>query len=89
MKLREDHATFSIVSKLLEKFKHGKDIKEAMPLKTATRYIYQIYLKKSAEMRSLIEPKKPKDNKANVKSSSPDQPKGKQSMVDLIQNKPK
>jgi hypothetical protein len=35
--------------KLLDKFKQGKEIKEIMPVKSAVRYIYNIYMGKASE----------------------------------------
>ena len=48
-RLRKDHPSFPIITKLLDKFKAGKDIKEMMPVKSAARYIYNIYMGKAAE----------------------------------------
>ena len=48
-RLRKDHPSFGIVSKLLDKFQAGKDIKEMMPVKSAARYIYNIYMQQAAE----------------------------------------
>ncbi len=35
--------------KILDKFNKGKEIKDLMPVKTAVRYIYNIYMGKAAE----------------------------------------
>lgn len=47
--MRKDHPCFPIVTKLLEKMKAGKEIKDLMPVKSAVRYIYNIYMVKAAE----------------------------------------
>ena len=73
VKLREDHPSYPIISKILAAYRAGKDIKDMMPLKTATRYIYQIYAKKAAEVvesKDLKQPIAP-----NSKNVSPEQPK--------------
>lgn len=49
LRIRKDHPSFSIVTKLLEQFKAGKDIKVYMPVKSAVRYIYNIYMGKASE----------------------------------------
>ena len=55
-KLRKDHPSFNIVTRLIEKFKLGKDIKELMPVKSVTRFIYNIYMAKAAELASDKQP---------------------------------
>ena len=47
---RKDHPSFPIMIKILEKNKKSKEIKELMPMKTLTRYIYQVYMAKAAEI---------------------------------------
>ena len=49
-RLRKDHPSYNIVSKLLEKFKNGKDPKELMPTKTVARYLFNIYMAKAADL---------------------------------------
>ena len=51
-KLRKDHPSYNIVSKLLDKFKNGKDIKDLMPVKSVARYLYNIYMAKAADLAS-------------------------------------
>ena len=36
--------------KILEKNSKNKEIKDLMPMKTLTRYIYQVYMAKAAEI---------------------------------------
>ena len=48
-RLRKDHPSFPIVNKLLEKFKSGKEIKDSMAIKSAARYIYNIYMGKASD----------------------------------------
>ena len=48
-RLRKDHASFPIVMKMLEKFKSGKEIKDVMAIKSAARYIYNIYMGKASD----------------------------------------
>lgn len=50
--MRRDHPSFNIVTKLLDKFKLGKDIKELMPVKSIARFIYNIYMAKAADLAS-------------------------------------
>jgi hypothetical protein len=38
--------------KILEKNQKGKEIQELMPMKTLTRYIYQVYMAKAAEIQA-------------------------------------
>ena len=40
----KENKSTPIVQKLLERFSQGADMKEQMPVKTAARYIYQIYV---------------------------------------------
>ena len=40
-----------IVSKLLDRYKAGKEIKELMPVKGAIRVIFQVYSKKMDELK--------------------------------------
>ena len=47
---RKDHPSFPIMIKILEKNQKNKEIKELMPMKTLTRYIYQVYMAKAAEI---------------------------------------
>jgi len=49
-RLRKDHPSFNIVTKLLEKFKGNKEVKEIMPVKSAVRFIYYVYSGKAAEI---------------------------------------
>ena len=51
-KLRKDHPSFNIVTRLLDRFKLGKDIKELMPIKSVARFIYNIYMAKAADLAS-------------------------------------
>ena len=46
---RKEHPSFPIVMKLLERVKSGKEIKDAMPVKSAVRYIYNVYMGKASE----------------------------------------
>ena len=68
--LRKEHPSTPIVTKILEKFKTGKEPKDMMPMKTATRYIFNIYLKKANELSSGGSPKK--KEKKEEKSVSPE-----------------
>lgn len=59
LRLRKDHASYPIISKLLEKFNAGKEMKDMMPVKTAVRYIYNIYMGKANEFASEKSTRKP------------------------------
>ena len=48
-RLRKDHPCFPIITRLLERFNQGKEIKDLMSVKSAARYIYNIYMGKAAE----------------------------------------
>ena len=48
---RKDHPSFPIVTRLLERFKAGKDIKDTMPVKGCFRVIHQVYLKKTEDLK--------------------------------------
>jgi len=60
-RLRKDHPSFPIIMKLLERVKSGKDIKDAMPVKSASRYIYNIYMGKASEYAAVKTPFKKGD----------------------------
>ena len=47
--LRKEHPSYPIVMKLLEKHKLGKEIKEVIPVKSAVRFIYNVYMGKASE----------------------------------------
>ena len=49
---RKDHPSFPLMIKILEKHQKKQEIKELMPMKTLTRYIYQVYMAKAAEIQS-------------------------------------
>ena len=48
-RLRKDHPSFNIITKLMDKHTAGKEIKELMAVKSAVRYIYNVYMGKAAE----------------------------------------
>jgi len=48
-RLRKDHPSFPIITKLLDRYSSGKEIKDLMAAKTAVRYIYNVYMGKAAE----------------------------------------
>lgn len=46
---KKDHPSFNIVNKLMDKLHKGQEPKEMMPVKTAVKYIYSIYMGKAQE----------------------------------------
>ena len=75
-RLRKDHPSFPIITKLMDQFNAGKDIKDLMAVKSAVRYIYNVYMGKAAEYanekqaqkkqtkeRSSVSPEKPAPSK--------------------------
>ena len=47
--MRKDHPSFPIITKLMERFNSGREIKDLMAVKSAVRYIYNVYMGKAAE----------------------------------------
>ena len=73
-RLRKDHPSFNIVMKLLDKLKKGKEIKDLMPVKSLSRYLYNIYMAKAAEQATEKQNQlQMQRNKSKDRSISPDQ----------------
>ena len=69
---RKDHPSFPIVTRLLERFKAGKDIKDTMPVKGCFRVIHQVYLKKAEDLKMRTVSPDPAGAEATAKQSTED-----------------
>jgi len=52
IKLRKDHPSFPVITKIINQFQANREFKDVMPYKTAVKQMQNIFSKKLAEMKS-------------------------------------